>query len=343
MFANREHVTIDRLLKRLQEKHLFEHSRSRLYRLMQEIGFRFKKSSNRKALCEQKHVVVLRQRFLREYVHLLETRTYKQFVYLDETWIFAKGGFKRSWDDGSSKCVKHTGSEGKRYIILHARSRNGFITGADLVFSSTNKSSDYHDSMNAANFKKWLETQLLPQLKVPSIIIMDNAAYHSEVLNRSPTSNWRKGDIQKWLENNNLPYDQTMLKAELLGIVKNNKEQKEYVIDSIVSQHGHKVLRLPPYHCQFNPIEMVWGICKNYYDSHIGRDGYGDEHVKAMWLEALSTVTPEIWAKCVDHAEKEIVDWWEKEQVIEQQEVQPLIFSVNTGDSDFSDTSTSDE
>jgi transposase len=50
-----------------------------------------------------------------------------------------------------------------------------------------------------------------------------------------------------------------MLKAELLGIVKNNKQQKEYVIDSIVSQHGHKVLGLPPYHCQFNPIEMVWG------------------------------------------------------------------------------------
>jgi hypothetical protein len=164
-------------------------------------------------------------------VHLLETRTYKQFVYLDETWIFAKGGFKRSWDDDSSKCVKHTGSEGKRYIILHAGSRNGFITGADLVFSSTNKSSDYHDSMKAANFKKWLETQLLPQLKVPSIIIMDNAAYHSEVLNRSPTSNWRKGDIQKWLENNNLPYDQTMLKAELLGIVKNNKQQNSILFN----------------------------------------------------------------------------------------------------------------
>jgi transposase len=148
--------------------------------------------------------------------------------------------------------------------------------------------------MNAANFKKWLETQLLPQLKVPSIIIMDSAAYHSEVLNRSPTSNWRKGDIQKWLENYNLPYDQTMLKAELLGIVKNNKQQKEYAIDSIVSQRGHKVLRLPPYHCQFNPFEMVWGICKNYYDSHIGRDGYGDadEHVKAMWLESFVYCNP---------------------------------------------------
>jgi hypothetical protein len=39
---------------------------------------------------------------------------------------------------------------------------------------------------------------------------------------------------------------------------------------------------------------MEWGICKNYYDSHIGGDGYGDEHVKAMWLKALSTATPEI-------------------------------------------------
>jgi hypothetical protein len=47
--------------------------------------------------------------------------------------------------------------------------------------------------------------------------------------------------------------------------------------------------------------------------------------LKQCGWKALSTVTPEIWAKCVDHAEKEIVDWWEKEQVIEQQEVQPLI------------------
>ncbi|RZB58837.1 DDE 3 domain containing protein, partial [Asbolus verrucosus] len=34
-------------------------------------------------------------------------------------------------------------------------------------------------------------------------------------------------------------------------------------------ENGHEVLRLPPYHCQYNPIEMAWGFCKSYYNKHI--------------------------------------------------------------------------
>jgi hypothetical protein len=37
--------------------------------------------------------------------------TYKRFVYLHETWIFAKGNFKHSWDNGSGKYAKRIGSE----------------------------------------------------------------------------------------------------------------------------------------------------------------------------------------------------------------------------------------
>jgi hypothetical protein len=41
MFSKREHVTVDTLLQKLRDKHLFEHSRSRLHRLMLENGFKF--------------------------------------------------------------------------------------------------------------------------------------------------------------------------------------------------------------------------------------------------------------------------------------------------------------
>jgi hypothetical protein len=44
--------------------------------------------------------------------------------------------FKRSCNDGSGKCGKHTGSEGKG--ILRAGSRNGFITGGDLMHQMMN-------------------------------------------------------------------------------------------------------------------------------------------------------------------------------------------------------------
>jgi hypothetical protein len=91
-------------------------------------------------------------------------------------------------------------------------------------------------------------------------------------------------------------------------------------------------LRLPPYHCQFNLIELVWGICQQYYDSYIGRDGYGDGNIKSIWLEALSTVTPGVWNISVEHTANEIIKRWRKEKIIDAQEVEPLRLSVNTAD-----------
>ncbi|KAF2895848.1 hypothetical protein ILUMI_10327 [Ignelater luminosus] len=38
----------------------------------------------------------------------------------------------------------------------------------------------------------------------------------------------------------------------------------EYKIDYLFSQHGHTILRLPPYHLDLNPIEMIWASVKNY-------------------------------------------------------------------------------
>ncbi|CAH1382928.1 unnamed protein product, partial [Tenebrio molitor] len=40
-------------------------------------------------------------------------------------------------------------------------------------------------------------------------------------------------------------------------------------VDNLHEQHGVEVLRLPPYHCEFNPIEMAWGFCKGYYNKHL--------------------------------------------------------------------------
>lgn len=29
-------------------------------------------------------------------------------------------------------------------------------------------------------------------------------------------------------------------------------------MDEIALQIGHEVIRFPPYHCQYNPIELIW-------------------------------------------------------------------------------------
>jgi transposase len=115
-------------------------------------------------------------------------------------------------------------------------------------------------------YEKWFEEKVLPGLTEPTIIILDNARYHSRMVETRPSSSWTKLKISEWLQNRNIDFDPDSLKCELLEISKKYPLTKEYVVDNLALQYGHVVLRLPPYHCQFNTIEMVWGIAKNYYD-----------------------------------------------------------------------------
>lgn len=330
MCANKKHITLDTLLSEIQCKHILDTGRSSLCKLLHNIGFKFTKDDNRRALCEKKHVVEMRTRFLRNFAKL-SAEGYK-FVYLDETWIFSRGGCKRVWHDNDPKSVKNTGGVGKRFIVLHAGSEDGFINDASLVFSSKSKSDDYHDSMNANLFEKWLQEKLLPNLEQPSVIVLDNAPYHSTIVNAQPSSSWKKDDIKNWLKNEEFSYPPDALKSELLRLAQNLRRPKQYKVDTIIREHGHEVLRLPPYHCQFNPIELVWGRCKEHYDKYVGETSHSDNDVIKTWENALKLVTPQIWDKCVKHTNNIIKEWWDRECVID--EINPITFNVNTGDSD---------
>ena len=64
---------------------------------------------------------------------------------------------------------------------------------------------DYHTEMNSKIFEKWVNEQLESALPEKSLIIMDNASYHSvrEKRTKAPTLNSRKGDmINCWTKNN---------------------------------------------------------------------------------------------------------------------------------------------
>jgi len=54
-----------------------------------------------------------------------------------------------------------------------------------------------------------------------------------------------------------------MTKAELYDLMKMHKPQYEtFAIDCLVAEHGHTVIRLPPYHPDLNLIEKIRGIMK---------------------------------------------------------------------------------
>ena len=33
---------------------------------------------------------------------------------------------------------------------------------------------------------------------------------------------------------------------------------------TVAKEYEHEILRLPPYHCELNPIELAWAAEKNY-------------------------------------------------------------------------------
>lgn len=56
-----------------------------------------------------------------------------------------------------------------------------------------------------------------------------------------------------------------MTRAEMLHDIDVIKpESKCYVIDEMIEAIGCRISSLPLYHCELNPIELVWGDMKSY-------------------------------------------------------------------------------
>jgi len=148
--------------------------KSAIHGLMQEIGFKYEKVKRRSVLIEDERIAQWRKEFL------LDMQRYRKegraIYYLDETWVnqghFVNKAFHdttiRSKRDamkrGLTTGLRLPRSKGKRLIILHIGSKEGFVPGASLVFTSKTNSADYHDEMNGEHFQEWMK-ETLPKLK----------------------------------------------------------------------------------------------------------------------------------------------------------------------------------
>jgi len=131
-----------------------------------------------------------------------------------------------------------------------------------LVKDSKTNDEDYHKEMDGFGFLNWFQKCLLPNLQSSSIIVMDNASYHS--MTTIPKSNWKVQAMRDWLISKGIPFQGGNTKKEIWDIIKRQKNNySHYVVDQVAKQAGHEILRLPPYHCDLNPIEMVMYIYIN--------------------------------------------------------------------------------
>ena len=85
---------------------------------------------------------------------------------------------------------------------------------------------------------------------------MDNASYHSKKdEDETPTYQWKKDRLKKWLDSKKISYPSDAKRGLLYEKARDYaKQNPKYKIDDLIRKFGHTCLRLPPYHCELNPI-----------------------------------------------------------------------------------------
>lgn len=337
-YANNKIPSLTTLLPVIKEKIDFPWKKETLRKLLHKIGFRWKRSPDKRTVAmERPDIVQWRFRYLRDIKKFRKEN--RLIIYLDESWIDSNLCFGKCWQAGKIRALTKK-SAGNRLIIVHAGSQDGFIKGASLVFKSGTTSGDYHGQMNFDNFSKWLKEKLLPNIPPNSVICMDNAPYHTKVLNPKPSKYATKKQLSEWLEKKQIPHNLQMRKTELFELVDANAPPtKKYCIDELLKEKGHDVLRIPPYHCDLNAIELAWAATKRYVRERNVSAELNLTTMKTLTTEALDTISKEQWVKYTEHVIKIEKEYWELDNLVEET-IEEINFMVGTGSSDDESEST---
>ncbi|KAG8196552.1 hypothetical protein JTE90_003567 [Oedothorax gibbosus] len=87
---------------------------------------------------------------------------------------------------------------------------------------------------------------------------MDNASYHTNVLDPAPSKYSTKKKLKSGWWRRTFVHNSNTRKTELYDLVQANAPPaKKYYIEELFKTDGHYVLRIPPYHCDLNAIEIA--------------------------------------------------------------------------------------
>ncbi|CAI6359748.1 unnamed protein product [Macrosiphum euphorbiae] len=321
-------------------------TRSSFQRLLKSMQFEYTKRDKNIALTEREDLVTWRRNYISD------IRRYRQegrtIYFLDETMLWFNTG-----DCLSRVCLEqtmvNTGTTGSRnptskgnWLTLgHIGSAEGFVAGGLLCFESKKNTFDHHNEMDGNTFFKWF-CGVLPLLKDNSVIVMDNSQYHSVKTEQTPTSSWKKAAIIEWLESKGVKTNPSMIKFDLLKIVREIRHKYDlYVVDEEAKKQNKIVLRIPPYHYELNPIELAWLVVKEHVKVNNRTSKIND--VRQLLNDGIQKVTPEMWSNFVSRTIKKEerclrVDYISDEMLDEEPKSHVLsITGLTTSDSENSD------
>ena len=90
--------------------------------------------------------------------------------------------------------------------------------------------------MTSEHFEEWFHDSLMPNIPANSLIVMDNAPYHSRRLEPVPTMSSRKQIMQDRLMARGIEFPENILKRELYTLI---NFTPKYAVDEMVKAAGH--------------------------------------------------------------------------------------------------------
>lgn len=349
-YFNNELPTFNKVLQAVNaDENLPNFKRSTFYALLKK-ELNFTHTIQYRNLIEKDDIIIWRRNYLRAIKRYREEG--RQIYYLNETWIISNDVTNRDWMDKTvesnnedafflgltTESVKSSKKGEQLIAALHIGSAAGFVPGGLLYFESKKYIGDQHNKMDGNMFLKWFKN-ILPSLDDNAVIVMDNASCRSMKLEQLPNATWKKPEIIKWLEDKGKEVSEDMVKAELLQIVALQKDRfDKYIIDEVAKQDNKTILRLPPYHCELNPIEMVWSMVKEYIKSN--NTTFKIKDVKLLLEQGVNQVTAEHWSNFIRQTRDQEKRMWEIDYLIDKiiDKIPALVINVDenlaTSDSD---------
>jgi transposase len=312
-------VSLERVRQYLKSEHRIDVPKMTLWRALNRWGFSYGEGSRRENLKEKDHVILARRKYLRikRANRNPDGSVKRPEVYVDETYINKNHSSRFTWfleEDGP--WVHKPAGVGPRLIVVHAMTKDGWVDGAERVFEAKKRTGDYHGQMNWDNFSKWFLLQLVKNIPPEALVILDNAPYHNVVDSKYvPQKSSTKAQLKSWLDVNNYPWREDMLKSELLDVCRRVAPKPQFCLDQLAEEHNISILRTPPYHPELQPIESCWAVVKNYMADNCDFTMKG---MRERLPEAFSKVSPQTCKKIIAKVVQQEDKYWQEDEEIDE-------------------------
>uniref|UniRef100_A0A6P7G8R9 Uncharacterized protein LOC114339077 n=1 Tax=Diabrotica virgifera virgifera TaxID=50390 RepID=A0A6P7G8R9_DIAVI len=181
--------------------------RTKLWQVLTELNFWWEKSDQKSLLIDLEEIICWTRNYLR-FIRKFRDKG-RPIYYQEETWVNSDHSLTKMWSDKNISSSRQAFMEGwstgisppfgkdNRLIISHISSEKEFVKYGLLEFQSKS-TKDYRDEMTTDVFEEYFE-QMIEHIAPNSIIVLDNAPYHSQLLERLLTTAWKEQDILDWL------------------------------------------------------------------------------------------------------------------------------------------------